>query len=156
LYVLAVIGAVAVAEWLLRPLRASLKVRRAADEFHPAYVETLAAIREAGRARAPNHPSVLLALRRWVSARAVIRGLAEDEQRIVAEISARKGVVLAEIVQAITAFMEECGGVSESTPARERAGAMRWTFGDLPESRAPGRLDVWEPGPQAKQRRRSL
>ncbi|HEY2355971.1 MAG TPA: hypothetical protein VGH86_00870, partial [Phenylobacterium sp.] len=67
LYVLAAIGAAAVAEWLLRPVRASLKVRRVADDFHAASLETLAAIREAGPARAPNHPSVLLALRRWVS-----------------------------------------------------------------------------------------
>ncbi|HEY2356182.1 MAG TPA: hypothetical protein VGH86_01925, partial [Phenylobacterium sp.] len=88
--------------------------------------------------------------------RAVVRGLSKDEQRIVAEISGRKGVVLAEIAQTITAFMEECGRMSESTPAMGQAGAMRRTFGDLPEARTSGRLDVWEAGPLAKQRRKIL
>jgi hypothetical protein len=109
LYVLAVIGAAVVARWLLRPLWASRNVRRAAIEFHAASIDALATIREAGPELAPHDLAVRLALRRWVSARTTIRGLSEGEQQIVEETLKRRRIVLEDVVQAITAFMEQCG-----------------------------------------------
>ena len=100
LFVLVVVGAVAVASFGVR-LVMTCRVLRAANLFQATSVEAITAIHQAP----DDELRQLRAIQAWEGARAVIRRLTDHEQRIVAETLRDRAFPTAEVGEALREFM---------------------------------------------------
>lgn len=100
LFVLVVVGAVAVTSFGLRLIK-SMRVLWAANLFQATSVEAITAIHQTPS----DELRQLRAIQAWEGARAVIRRLTDHEQRIVADTLRDRAFPTAEVGEALGEFM---------------------------------------------------
>lgn len=101
LVLLAVVGAAAFVGFLVRTLGSSARVLRAANLFQSTSVEAINAIHQTP----DDDLRQLKAIQQWEGARAFIRSLAANEQRIVAETLRDRAFPTAEVGEALGEFI---------------------------------------------------
>lgn len=122
---LAVVGVVAIAAFLVRALGSSARVLRAANLFQTTSVEAINAIQQTP----DDELRQLRAIQQWEGARAVIRSLTANEQRIVAETLRDRAFPTAEVGEALGEFIaakdREGGELDQELAALVAVAGMR-------------------------------